>query len=212
MQHDFWHHKWQAGEIGFHLQDVNPLLVQSFDQLAIQSGSRIFLPLCGKTQDIHWLISQGYRVVGAELSQLAIAQLFDELALTPTITRLDKLIHYQAEQIDIFVGDIFDLTPALIGSVDAIYDRAALVALPITIRPSYAAHLISLSQHHAPQLVICFVYDQQVMSGPPFSVNAAEVMALYQSDYKINLLDSVEVVGGLKGKCSAIEQIWLLTS
>lgn len=210
MQHDFWHHKWQAGEIGFHLQDVNPLLVQSFAQLALQSGSRIFLPLCGKTQDIHWLISQGYRVVGAELSQLAIAQLFDELALTPTITRLDKLIHYQAEQIDIFVGDIFDLTPALIGSVDAIYDRAALVALPITIRPLYAAHLVSLSQH-APQLVICFVYDQQVISGPPFSVNAAEVMALYQSDYKINLLDSVEVVGGLKGKCSAIEQIWLLT-
>lgn len=210
MHHDFWHQRWQTNQIGFHLPEVNPLLVKHFPSLHLQLGARVFLPLCGKTIDIHWLLSQGFRVAGAELSQIAIEDLFASLKLTPSITTFGDLVLYSAPNIDIFVGDIFSLTPRLLGKVDAVYDRAALVALPEDTRQQYTAHLMLLTLT-APQLLICFEYDQAIDAGPPFSVQANEVKQLYADAYALRLLESVEMADGLKGKHPAIEQVWLLT-
>lgn len=209
MQHDFWHKKWQEGDIGFHNTDANPLLVKHFPALDLATGSRIFLPLCGKTLDIHWMLAQGFQVVGAELSAIAIEQLFDELGVKPEITLLENLQYYRAPNIDIFVGDIFNVTAGLLGQVDAIYDRAALVALPFNMRSQYTSHLKAIT-HNAKQLMICFVYDQNQLAGPPFSIGDDEVKAHYNSTYTIKLLESTEVAGKLKGQCPANEKIWLL--
>lgn len=215
MQHDFWHERWQSNQIGFHLQEANPLLVKHFHALNLtpktlqKTSTRIFLPLCGKTLDIAWLLEQGYQVVGAELSQIAIEDLFKSLNLTPTITPKNQLKHYSAASIDIFVGDIFALTAAMLGEVDAIYDRAALVALPEDMRKSYTAHLLTLT-NKAPQLLICFEYDQAIHAGPPFSISADEVKQHYQAHYSLSLLVSETMPDGLKGKFPATEQVWLL--
>ena len=130
MDSDFWHKKWEDNQIGFHRSSVNPLLVRFLSVLGLVPGARVFLPLCGKTRDIAWLRDQGFRVAGAELSRLAIEQLFDELGETPEITEHGALTRFSGEGIDIFVGDIFELSAPVLGPVDAIYDRAALVALP----------------------------------------------------------------------------------
>jgi len=167
MEPDFWHRRWEKNEIAFHESKVNPLLTACFDQLALPEGSCIFLPLCGKTLDISWLLAKGYRVAGAELSKMAIAQLFADLGIKPTITKAGKAEHYRAPDIDIFVGDIFDLSAAMLGHINAVYDRAALVALPRKMRDRYAAHLMNIT-HKAPQLLICYDYDQSLMEGPPF--------------------------------------------
>lgn len=209
MQPDFWHKKWQECDIGFHNSDANPLLVKHFPALGLATGSRVFLPLCGKTLDIHWLLAQGFQVVGAELSAIAIEQLFDELGVIPEITQLEKLQHYRAPNIDIFVGDIFNVSARLLGQVDGIYDRAALVALPVDMRTLYTSHLKAIT-HNAKQLMICFVYDQSQLAGPPFSISDEEVKAHYSSDYTLALIESTEVAGKLKGQCPAYEQIWLL--
>jgi thiopurine S-methyltransferase len=209
MDASFWHQRWETNQIGFHEASANALLVKHLPSLHLNTQSRVFIPLCGKTLDIHWLLSQGFRVVGAELSELAITQLFAELGLTPEIVHLGKLKHYRASQIDIFVGDIFDLTADLLGEVDAIYDRAALVALPAPLRESYSAHLVSISQA-APQLLICYVYEQSQLSGPPFSVDDAEVKHHYQAHYALQLLESAEVAGGFRGRIPAQEHVWQL--
>lgn len=209
MQHDFWHQRWQTNQIGFHLPEANPLLIKHFSTLQLQQHSRVFLPLCGKTMDIHWLLSQGFRVVGAELSQIAIDELFINLQITPTITVIDDIQHYSAPNIDMFVGDILRLTSSMLGKVDAIYDRAALVALPEDMRQQYTAHLMTLTLT-SPQLLICFEYDQSIHPGPPFSVQANEVKQLYAHAYELKLLESVEMIDGLKGKYPAVEQVWLL--
>ena len=130
MEAGFWHRKWNNNEIGFHGSRPNPKLTNYYTSLALSQGSRIFLPLCGKTLDIGWLLSQGYAIVGVELSLLAIEQLFEELDVTPEIAVADAFTHFQAPQLDLFVGDIFELQENTLGPVDAIYDRAALVALP----------------------------------------------------------------------------------
>jgi thiopurine S-methyltransferase len=209
MQADFWHQKWQKNEIGFHLPDANPLLVKYFSKLQLNKGARVFLPLCGKTLDIAWLLAQGYRVAGAELSTIAIEDLFKNLNITPNIKMLGEIKHYSAANIDIFVGDIFKLSPAMLGAVDAVYDRAALVALPDEMRKLYTAHLQMLTKQ-APQLLICFEYDQTLHAGPPFSISANEVKQHYQANYDVNLLASEDLVGGLKGQTPAIENVWLL--
>ncbi len=209
MDARFWHERWEQNNTFWHQSEVNPLLAAHFKKLSVLKGGRVFLPLCGKTLDIPWLLSQGHRVVGAELSKIAIGQLFETLGAKPKITALGKLDHYSAKNLDIFVGDIFDLSKKALGPVDAIYDRAALVALPLKMRERYTAHLMKIT-NKAPQLLISFEYDQSLMDGPPFSVNNDEVKRHYEESYHLTLLSSKDVPGGLKGICPAKENAWLL--
>ena len=206
----FWHQLWEKNEIGFHERAANPFLIKHFKALALAKGSRVFLPLCGKTLDLGWLLASGYRVVGSELSEIAVTQLFAELGVEPVITEVDSIKHYSAENIDIFVGDIFQLSDQILGSVDAIYDRAALVALSEALRHRYTGHIQEITDT-APQLLICYEYDQTLVKGPPFSVSNEEVAQHYGNNYDTTLLESVHVPGGLKGKYASKEQVWLLS-
>jgi len=206
---EFWHQRWEDNDIAFHVNEANPLLVGYFDRLSLAEGARVFLPLCGKSLDIAWLLSKGYRVVGVELIESAIAQLFSELGMNPEISDLGRIKHYSTANIDIFVGDIFDLSGEVLGPVDAVYDRAALVALPEDMRRRYTAHLIEITDK-APQLLIAHQYDQNAMDGPPFSISDEEIEAHYREYYDLAKLAGVEVAGGLKGKCAARENVWLL--
>ena len=208
MDKTFWLQKWEKNEIAFHESEANPTLVKHFNKLLMKKDARVFVPLCGKTLDIAWLVSHGYHVAGAELSELAIKQLFANLDVTPKISKLGDIFCYSAEQIEIFVGNIFDLTPDLLGRVDAIYDRAALVALPKEMRHQYTKHLMQLTDH-APQLLITYAYDQNQMSGPPFSVTNDEVALHYGDCYNVTLLANTAISGGLKG-CPAKENVWLM--
>ncbi|MDX1678175.1 MAG: thiopurine S-methyltransferase, partial [Arsukibacterium sp.] len=99
MNPEFWQEKWQKREIAFHQAATNPLLVSCFNQLQLAPGARIFLPLCGKSLDIHWLLAQEYQVVGAELSELAVKELFAELAITPLVTKAGQLLRYASPDI-----------------------------------------------------------------------------------------------------------------
>ncbi|HVZ81418.1 MAG TPA: thiopurine S-methyltransferase [bacterium] len=209
MDKSFWYQKWEKNEIGFHGGVPNPLLVGHFERLSLPKGARVFLPLCGKSLDIHWLLAQGYRVAGAELSRLAVDQLFRELGVAPEISGAGELVHYRAQNIDLFVGDIFTLSRETLGPVDAVYDRAALVALPGEMRSRYTGHLMGITGK-APQLLICYAYDQALAAGPPFSVSDEEVLRHYQDVYEPLLVTSLEVPGGLRGQFPARENVWLL--
>ena len=207
MQHEFWHQKWQKNEIGFHLSQPHPLLVKYMGCLNISPNSRIFIPLCGKSLDIHWLLTQGYHVVGIDLSPIAIHDLISTLGLSFTEMQSGNLSHFHHPQIDLFVGDFFELTIEQLGQIDAIYDRAALVALPEEMRSQYVQHLIQIGGD-ASQLLISFEYDQSMMAGPPFSISTQQLQDYYSSEYAIQLLDSQTEL--LKGKVNAQEKIWLL--
>ena len=209
MEPSFWHNRWQTNQTGWHESTVNPLLIAHFPSLNMPPGGRVFVPLCGKSLDLGWLLSHGYAVAGAELSELAVTQLFAELGMKPSISVVEKFRLFRGEKIDIFVGDLFDLSREILGPVDAIYDRAALVALPEGMREQYTAHLKSLTAL-APQLVIGYEYDQTVVTGPPFSVTADELHRHYSDSYSLTPLARIDVPGGLKGKCPATEHIWRL--
>lgn len=210
MDPAFWHQRWETNQLGFHKTEVHPMLATHIDDLAIPKGTRIFVPLCGKTVDIPWLLSQGYRVAAAELSEIAIRSLFDSMGIEASITTNGEFQHFQAPDIDIFVGDIFKLDAKSLGPVDAVYDRAALVALPDDMRARYAHHVPCLT-FNAPQLLITFDYNQEAMDGPPFSVPTDKVHDLFGASFNVRQLSSKAVEGGLKGFAPADELVWLLS-
>lgn len=210
MEPEFWQSRWESNEIGFHRSEANALLVAHFEALALPPRGRVFVPLCGKTLDIGWLLARGCRIAGAELSEIAIGQLFDELGVEPEITELGELKRYSASDIDIFVGDIFKLDRATLGPVDAVYDRGALIALPQDMRSRYAPH-IAATTADAPQLIVAYAYDQELHAGPPFSVPEVEVRRLYDGAYDITLLASIDDTRIRRTVPGAVEQAWLLS-
>lgn len=209
MESDFWQQRWEKNRIAFHEREANPILVNDFKRLALAEAARVFVPLCGKTLDIAWLLSKGYQVVGVELVEIAVEQLFTELGVEPEISTMGAVNHYHAKHIDIFVGSIFDLSRSMLGSVAAVYDRAAFVALPEAMRQRYTAHVIEMT-NHAPQLLITYEYDQSLLAGPPFSITKQEINQHYSGSYEVSCLDSLDIPGGLKGIYAVKENVWLL--
>lgn len=210
MEPGFWQARWETKQIGFHEGKPNTYLVKHLPRLDLAPGARIFLPLCGKTRDIAYLLGQGFAVAGAELSRIAADELFAELGVVPEITAAGgDLLRFRAPGLDIFQGDIFALEAETLGPVDAVYDRAALIALPPDMRPRYAAHVRAITGA-VPQLVVTLVYDQSLVGGPPFSVPASEVHALHDAGYQVTQLDAVTRPDALKGQWEATEEAHLL--
>lgn len=209
MDAAFWHQVWKDRNIGFHQAEVDPVLINHIHHLDLNNGDRVFVPLCGKTKDIGWLLQQGYEVCGAELNEGAVIELFDYLQLKAEVEELGDLKRYHSKHIDIFVGDIFNLNKESLGKINAIYDRAALIALPPEMRKDYSQLLKELSST-APQLVVIYEYDQSLMAGPPFSVDADEMHALYGISYEVQRLPHAHCIENFKDGVDAEECIWLL--
>ena len=210
MKHSFWNEKWQKQQVGWHEPEANPLLLAHIHALNLSKDNRVFLPLCGKTLDIAWLLAQGYRVRGVELNKLAVEALFEGLKITPTISEHGPLTRFSGQNTKIYLGDIFELNQDMLGPIEAVYDRAALIALPEKMREDYSQHLMDLS-NCTKQLLITVHYDQREQAGPPFSVSGEEVSTHYGSRYSVKPLASAPIQGGLKGKCAADENAYLLT-
>jgi thiopurine S-methyltransferase len=182
MEPDFWHQRWQQNQIGFHQGEVNPHLIKYWGRLGVAAPARILVPLCGKSLDLLWLVQQGYQVEGVELSELAVQAFFDEQGLTPSISTQGDLQVWESGNLRLWCGDFFKLRSAQLGPIDAVYDRAALIALPAPMRQAYAIHMQALVGS-VPHLLITLEYPQTGMDGPPFSVEQTEVEHLFAERY-----------------------------
>lgn len=195
MEPEFWHARWRGGEIGFHLDHPNTMLLQHAAAALPQSGGRVLVPLCGKSKDLAWLSERGHGVVGVELSPIAAKAFFDEQALPFTVEPDGPFARHRGTTaaIEIFVGDFFAFDPARAGAITGYYDRAALVALPPDLRPRYVAHLATLLPAGTRGLIIAFEYVPDV-GGPPFSVDQAEVQRLYSPRFTLEVLERKDIL------------------
>ena len=175
MEPSFWEARWKEGRIGFHASETDLELMTHWASLGVAEGAQVLVPLCGKSLDMLWLREQGYRVLGVELSSIAVEAFFEENGV-PFERDGDT---WRGDRIELICGDLFGLKASDFGSVRAVYDRAALVALPEDMRESYAGFLGSTLELGTPMLVKMIEYDQSQMQGPPFSVGASEVRRLY---------------------------------
>ncbi len=199
MEHGFWQQRWQEGRIGFHQDEATPLLREYWPTLALPSGSRVFVPLAGKSLDMSWLAAQGHRVLGVELSQIAVEQFFDEHGLTPTRRQSRYGMHYLAGRVELICGDAFALDADLLSNCDGVFDRAALIALPPELRQRYANELYARLPTGCRGLVITLEYPQHEKEGPPFSVDEDEVRALYAGHWRIQRLERRDILAAQPG-------------
>jgi thiopurine S-methyltransferase len=197
MEASFWHERWATQQTAFHLDHPNPLLLKHAAVLG--APGRVLVPLCGKAHDLAWLAAQGHEVVGVELSELAARAFFAEQQLTATESVLGPYKRFAAGAIEILCGDFFALERShLLGpsgrAITAVYDRAALIALPAPMRERYAQQLSALLPAGSALLLITFEHVGSGDSGPPFSVPSSEVHALYDGTLAISELERNDVL------------------
>lgn len=189
MDASFWLDTWRAGRTAFHRSEVMPLLEQHWPSLRVPEGTQVLVPLAGKTLDMAWLAAQGLRVLGVELSPLAVEAFFAEHRLAPQRHRSTQGEHYVAGDIEIIQGDIFNLDAGTLAGCGAIYDRAALIALPGSMRERYARSVYSRLSAGCRGLLITLDYPPGDMDGPPFPVPPAEVRRLLEPGWRVETLE-----------------------
>lgn len=196
MNPDFWNQRWRENQIGFHQDRVTPLLLQHWPSLDLPHSSRVFVPLAGKSLDMVWLAGQQHRVLGVELSRLAVEQFFSEHALEPDIRESRYGTHFSAGNIELICGDAFALDAEALADCNGVYDRAALIALPPPMRQRYVGELYACLPSCCRGLLITLEYPQDEKVGPPFSVDEGEVRTLYGRDWQITVLERRDILAG----------------
>lgn len=210
MDAEFWYSRWAENRIGFHLADSNPLLIKHWQALNPQRHERVFVPMCGKTQDLVWLAARHEQVIGVELSDIAVKAFFAENLYTPLVTGVGHQHLYEFDEISIYQGDYFTVN---IDPVDVVYDRAAFIAMPADMRQDYVEKLLSVVKPGGRILLITLDYDQDELAGPPFSVPHADVVALFPQA-KVTLLerDNADETHPRRqqGLTRFAEEVWLI--
>lgn len=211
----FWEERWAQRQIGFHEGAPNSLLAK---HVALLDGCRrVYVPLCGKAVDVSFLRSRGHDVSGSELVGTAISELFAENGLVDAVDEAAPFRRHRAERLLVLEGDAFAVEPAhLEGPVDAVYDRAALVALDPKTRERYVASLVRVLAPGATVLLVTFDYDQSKLDGPPWAVTDDAVETLYGSAFDVELVEEREASAGPKfaaaGVTSLRERLYALRS
>lgn len=184
-----WLDRWANGRTGWHEESGNAGLKSHWPDCA--NGTRVLVPLCGKTIDLLWLSHHGHEVVGVELSDIAVRNFFSEHDLAYQVEKGEYLDCFSATDVPItlYCGDYFsfDAPP-----FDALYDRGALVAMPDSLRPEYVEHTKQLLRPEAVRMIITLEYDQRVVQGPPFSVLPTEIGAYWGDLTRVHETDDLE--------------------
>lgn len=215
MQANFWHERWELNQIGFHQPEINSHLQAFWEQIRAPAGSQIFVPLCGKSRDMLWLRSQGFNVLGVELSAIAVRDFFAENALEPSMTQHGAFERWECDGLVILCGDFFQLSAADVAECAGVFDRASLIALPPDMRVQYAQHLIAILPP-VQTLLVTLEYDQSVMRGPPFAVHEAEVREFYEQTFTVIRLLVVDALDDSpnfrqRGLTQLDEKVYVLT-
>jgi len=193
MEPAFWHRKWADNQIGFHQAEASPYLQRYWPALGLAAGSRVLVPLCGKSLDLAWLAGQGHRVLGVELSRRAVEDFFLEHGLAAQVAQHGAFEVWRSGDVELWCGDIFALQPEDVADCVGLYDRAALIALPAPMRERYTAMLTTLMPVGGKGMLVTLDYDQVLLAGPPFSVGDAEVRQGF-AGWRIEALEANELI------------------
>ncbi|HEV2614121.1 MAG TPA: thiopurine S-methyltransferase [Gammaproteobacteria bacterium] len=187
MSNNYWLEHWEQGITKFHRDSVNPLLEKYWPELNLATNTTVLVPLCGKSLDMLWLAAQSHNVIGIELSPIACENFFTENKLGYKKEIKNKFTCYFNENIKLYCGDFFDLTTEIIPEILAVYDRAALIALPNDLRKQYAEHLIKLISPNG-QILLLTHSSPGIIQGPPYSVSPQEIENLFSARFDIKEL------------------------
>jgi thiopurine S-methyltransferase len=194
VQPEFWLDRWRSAQIGFHQSAVDRHLKAYWPALKVAPASQVFVPLCGKSLDMLWLREQGHAVIGVELAPMALESFCMEHGIPARRRSIGPFDLYEAPGFTLYCGDFFKLTPALLGNISAVYDRASLISWTPSVRASYVEQMTGLTTPGTKQLLIAVEFPAEQMSGPPFPVTRDEIERLYAPHHSIRLLGRHDIL------------------
>ncbi|HEY9886423.1 MAG TPA: hypothetical protein V6C96_04090 [Vampirovibrionales bacterium] len=175
MQQTFWEDVWNKGQIGFHYDTVNPMLSKHFRRLGLEKEDTVFVPMCGKSGDISWLLKEGFKVIGVDIVEKPLIEFLEAEKIIYSTYSENKFKVFKAENIEFYCGDFFNLPDEIITKTKAIYDRASLVALPFEMRKDYYQIINKFLEAEVKYLLLTFNFDKALNEGPPFMVTEREI-------------------------------------
>lgn len=187
----FWHQRWQDNNIGFHQVDANEMLQQHLADLSLSEGDTVLVPFCGASVDMLYLLKQGYRVKGTELSDIACQKFFQDNDLAYELEEIDDFKIYRGRSVTLYCGDHYALPAAWFSDVNAIYDRGALNAVSPGQRSAYIEKSYQLCVPFK-LLLNALTHDESQKSGPPFSLPVCVPRELYQPQQLALLSESTQ--------------------
>lgn len=186
---------WQKSEVDGYLQEhIN-------DLTGGEKNVSILVTWCGNSLDIPWLSSQGYDVVGVEISELGVRQMFEENGIPYSTTQEGGFSIYQAQdrKMKVFVGNYYNLTPELVGTFDGVWDNNAFGAAEVANREKYMSVLVSLLKPDGRVLLGNWEYGELVRDSAPFSLSCTFVKELFQEKFEVQFV----------GKCERLTKIFI---
>ncbi len=217
MEHEFWYGAWAKERQGWNQASANVHLRCYWEQfVGEKEKEKVFVPLCGQSIDMLWLNEAGHATVGVELDQNAVKRFYEQNQLNHSISQTGNLRTYTSNSLVIHTGDYFQLLPLHLMGASLVYDRAALIALPHSMRQRYVDKLALLLETGSKILLISMVYDESEMSGPPFSVREEEIMKLFEYGFEVEKVASSSdhtLLGGLakRGLSALTENVYFIT-
>lgn len=188
MEISYWQSRWRKDKTGWHLNKVYPLLPKFWPSLTLKAGAQVLVPLCGKSLDMRWFVEEGFKVTGIEASEKALHEFMNNYPGLFVSRQKYGCSIFRSEDIELWQGNFLSLPPKALPSFDAVYDKAALVALPKQMRKVYAQKVLECCNSGTQILLQSFEYNQDEMGGPPFSVDEQEIQQLYGDQFELTLL------------------------
>src|SRR5690554_1064911 len=187
-----WLERWREGRIGFHRDHPHPILVKHWPGLGVRPGTKVLVPLCGKSLDMRWLAGQAHPVLGIELAPEAIEQFMAEGEGVATRYRQAGFQVCRQGNVELWCGDFFHFHIEQAAEIGAFYDRASLIALPPATRQRYAFHLAQLVPPGGRGLLVCLTRPPGEVVGPPSGLSVEGVWPLFAPNFRVTLLEQGE--------------------
>ncbi|XP_041356889.1 probable thiopurine S-methyltransferase [Gigantopelta aegis] len=203
MSVDDWKKRWDKEQTEFHLPKVHPMLEKHLGALVQgRSKLRFFIPLCGKSVDMRWLLEQGHGVVGCEGVDKGCQEFLQENKMKYTASPMKScegtVYRSQCSPLTLYRCDVFDLRREDVGQFDCIWDRGSFVAIPVSKRKRYADIIVSLMKPDCRYLLDCFLLNNEQFAGPPFSCTENDINTFYGSYCAVKKLDEKDAMTDLQ--------------
>ncbi|CAL8110762.1 unnamed protein product [Orchesella dallaii] len=203
---EYWENRYKKRNFEWHIEEVHPQLLKYLSKLTQleteetvegSKAKKFFVPLCGKTKDIPFLLKLGFEVFAVEAIDSVVQELINENNLELTFDEKRSIYHDKDEQLKIYCGDLFKCPIEEYGPFDCIWDRASFIALDYSFRPSYidmmkrsVGYGSENGVHNFRYLLQSVTYDKSNFAGPPRCVDAADIKEFFGLWADVTVLES----------------------
>lgn len=190
MNKTYWLNRWETGNIRFNQPTPHRFLIKHYQSLGLHPHEQVFVPLCGKSIDMIWIMAQDQRVIGVEISPIAILDFLKENKLDAVEFKDGAFQVYQNASFTLYNGDLFNLTAKHLSEIKAVYDRGSLTAMPPnTLRSQYVDWVKNTIPENCKILLVVLEHGAPDVMEPPFSTTLEEVNLCFANQFSVTQLE-----------------------